>query len=186
MKEIWKDIENYEGLYQISNLGNVRRMRFINYTTDKFQIKELKPSDNGSGYKIVGLCKNGKRTNHYIHRLVCQMFNPNPHNFDEVNHIDHNKNNNIFTNLEFCSRSYNVKYSFDQGIRKAKKNMLGKKGKNHPISKPVVMKTLDNKIIKKYESAHLASLDTGVCYSSIKNCRSGKQKTAGGYKWALE
>ena len=187
MKEIWKDIKEYEGIYQISNLGRVRRLKKWcgNVYKSKWidDIKILTPTDNGNGYKIISLNKNRKRKNKYIHRLVAEAFIPNPDNLPEVNHIDNNKSNNVWTNLEWCTRSYNVKYSFDKGFHVAPKNMLGRKGKNHPISKSVKQYDLEGNFIKEYGSAHIASQETNVCYASIKKCRCKKQKTAGGYIW---
>lgn len=175
MQEIWKDIKGYKGLYQVSNFGKIKRINP--------KMKILKETDNGNGYKIVGLCKNNKRKNYYVHRLVAEAFIPNLNNFKEINHIDNNKSNNIVNNLEWCTRNYNVKYSYDRGYHIPPKNMLGRKGKNHPISKPVKQYDLNGNFIKEYESANLASQATKVCYMSIKKCRCGRQKTAGGFIW---
>ncbi len=115
--------------------------------------------------------------------MVAEAFIENPNNYKEVNHKDNNKDNNQSNNLEWCDRSYNVKYSYKNGFHIAPKNMLGKKGKNHPISKPVKQYDLNGNFIKEYESANLASQATKVCYMSIKKCRCGRQKTAGGFIW---
>ena len=175
MKEIWKDIIGYEGLYQISNLGNVKRITK--------NCKILKQSDNRNGYKLVGLCKNNKRKNYYIHRLVAIAFIENKENYKEINHKDNNKSNNIVDNLEWCNRNYNVKYSYDKGYHIPYKPLLGRKGKEHPISKSVKQYDLNGNFIKEYESANLASQETNICYMSIKKCRCNKQKTAGGFIW---
>lgn len=175
MEEIWKDIKNYEGLYKISNLGKVKRIS----SKERF----IKETDNGNGYKLVGLSKNNKRKNYYVHRLVAEAFIPNLNSFKEINHIDNNKSNNKVNNLEWCNRSYNVKYSYDNGYHIPPKGMLGRKGKNHSISKPVKQYDMSGNLIKEYESANLASQETGICYGSIKKCRCNKQKTAGGYIW---
>lgn len=178
MEEIWKDIKNYEGIYQISNLGRVKRI-------DLLRERFLKDSDNGYGYKIVGLCKNNKRVNHYIYRLVANAFLENINNYKEINHIDNNPSNNKLENLEWCDRSYNVKYSYDKGKHIPQKIMQGITGYKHPISKPVKQYDLKGNFIKEYGSANLASLATGICYMSIKKCRCNKQKQQGiiyGYK----
>ena len=180
MTEIWKDIKGYEGLYQISNFGNVKRIKGIN--SRYYDGYVLNTSDNGQGYKLVGLSKNKKRTNHYIHRLVAEAFIDNPQQYKEINHIDNNKSNNKVQNLEWCDRSYNVKYSYKQG-RLPQKNMIGRIGEKHPMSKPVMQYDTDGNFIREYGSARLASTITGVDYSTIKHCRRGKVKTAGGYIW---
>lgn len=98
--EAWKPIKDYEGLYEVSNLGRVKSTRKI-----------LKPRDTPNGYYHVGLYKDKKRTEHYIHRLVAQAFLDNANGYREVNHIDENKKNNKVSNLEWCGRAYNVSYS---------------------------------------------------------------------------
>ena len=182
-EEIWKDIEGYEDLYQVSNLGRVRRLKFINKTTNKYQERIVAITDNGEGYKIVSLCKNGKRKNYYIHRLIATYFIPNKENKLEINHIDGNKNNNNINNLEWCTRSENLIHAYNHKLRTAPMSMLGKCGKLDGISIPVKMYDLNNHFIKEFESANIASKETNICYASIKKCRCGKQKTAGGYIW---
>ena len=108
--EIWKDIKDYEGLYQVSNLGRVKSLdRIVKDTTkDRTQTlkgREIKTTDNGNGYKLVCLTKNSIRKNKYVHRLVAETFIPNPDNLKEVNHKDLNKNNNSVCNLEWVSSS---------------------------------------------------------------------------------
>ena len=100
MKEIWKEITEYEGLYWVSNLGHVKNKY------DKILIPEIR-----SGYYSVDLCKNGKHKKHRIHRLVAEAFIPNPDNLPQVNHIDENKVNNNVDNLEWCDNTYNTHYS---------------------------------------------------------------------------
>ena len=101
MKEIYKDIKNYEGLYKISNMGNVLSLK-----TNKL----LKINKITNGYCAVQLCKNGKRKLFLVHRLVAEHFISNPNNYNEVNHKDENKHNNTAKNLEWCTRKYNMNY----------------------------------------------------------------------------
>lgn len=105
-EEIWKDIEGYEGLYQVSNYGRVKRM-FI-----KGAKKEtiLKLAKNKTGYIRVCLSKNSKKSNKHIHRLVAEAFIPNPNNLPQINHKDENPNNNYVDNLEWCNGKYNTNY----------------------------------------------------------------------------
>lgn len=102
--EIWKDVDGYNGLYQISNIGRVKSLK-------KDYERIMTPTDNGSGYLIVGLKKDKVRKNHYVHRLVASAFCKNPNNKKYVNHIDYDKSNNNCKNLEWCSQSENVKHS---------------------------------------------------------------------------
>jgi hypothetical protein len=108
--EVWKDIKGYEGLYQISNFGRVKGLRFINITTNKEKVKFIAITDNGNGYKLCSL-SNGGRKNHYIHRLVAQHFIPNELNKPIVNHLDRDTSNNKYDNLEWCTQKENVLYS---------------------------------------------------------------------------
>lgn len=101
MNEIYKDIQGYEGKYQISNLGNVYSL-----ITNKI----LKPRLTLDGYYQVDLCKNGVKKHLYIHRLVAQSFLDNPKNYKIVNHKDENSMNNIVSNLEWCNSTYNNNY----------------------------------------------------------------------------
>lgn len=114
--EIWKDIKDYEGIYQISNYGRIKSLeRLILYPDKKHKktIKNaiLKSCDNGRGYKCIYLTKNGKREIKYIHRLVAEAFIENIENKKYVNHKDFNKSNNYVSNLEWCSQKENVNYS---------------------------------------------------------------------------
>lgn len=97
-----RDIPGYEGLYGITSCGRV-----WSYRAKKF----LKPFDDGRGYKIVVLSKNGKPKKYKIHRLVAEAYLPNPANLPQVNHKDENKANNALPNLEWCDAAYNINYS---------------------------------------------------------------------------
>ena len=101
--EQWKSIAGYEGLYEVSNLGRVKSLKF---GKEKF----LKPFKIKKGYLLVHLCRNGKSKYFYVHRLVAEAFIPNPEGLSEVNHKDEDKTNNVVDNLEFCSRRYNINY----------------------------------------------------------------------------
>lgn len=113
MKEVWKQIKEFEGLYEVSNLGNVRSVdRFVNHSKGGKSLKKgkiLKPSI-GNGYLAVILSKNNILVRKNIHRLVAEAFIPNPYNLKQINHKDENKLNNIFTNLEWCDCKYNINY----------------------------------------------------------------------------
>lgn len=119
MEEIWKDIENFEGLYQISNLGRVKSVDRLMHVLDPKskreydkQVPECIRATNldSKGYVMVTLKKNGKTSRHRIHRLVAKAFIDNPNNLPQVNHIDENKENNHVNNLEWCTNAYNGAY----------------------------------------------------------------------------
>lgn len=99
--ETFLSVPGYDGLYEVSNLGNVKSLR---------SGKILKQSNDSHGYKMVSLTKNGKSRCFGIHRLVAMTFIPNPENLPEVNHKDESHDNNSVENLEWCSRKYNLNY----------------------------------------------------------------------------
>lgn len=98
--EIYKDIEGYEGLYQVSDQGIVINSKG----------KTIKPTKDKDNYLMVGIYKNKIRNWYYVHRLVAQAFIPNYYNLPEVNHKDEIKQNNRADNLEWCTRKYNINY----------------------------------------------------------------------------
>ncbi|QWM89590.1 putative HNH homing endonuclease [uncultured phage cr91_1] len=138
MIEIWKDIPNFEGIYQISNTGKVKSIERIVVCSDG-QLKPVKErlisfGDNGHGYKFCYLWKNNKSYRHYIHRLVADAFvnNPNPKNYTEINHINSITYDNNYINLEWCNRSLNMKAAYKAGHRDNHKKI---KYSNKPIFK---------------------------------------------------
>ncbi len=117
--EQWRDIKGYEGLYQVSNLGNIKslqRIQCYDYANNGVRKrvtseKQLIPSPTGENhYLCVTLYKNGKRCTKAIHRLVAETFMPNPLGLPQVNHKDEDKFNNSASNLEWCSSKYNINY----------------------------------------------------------------------------
>lgn len=110
--EIWKDIEGYEGIFQVSNKGRVKSLeRVVNSNGGVRIIKERirKPQD-AHGYLRVRLKNGSTDKNYFIHRLVANTFIPNPNNLPQVNHKDENPQNNIAENLEWCTHIYNQLY----------------------------------------------------------------------------
>ena len=113
-EEVWKDVKGYEGLFQVSNLGGVKSLpRKITYADGRvwnYEGRKLSPSLNRDGYPIVHLKVQGKGKSFRVHRLVGEAFVDNPHNYDEINHIDENKANNYYLNLEWCTRKQNMNH----------------------------------------------------------------------------
>ena len=158
MKEIWKDITGYEGLYQVSNTGKVKSLNYRRTGKEKI----MKAYPNGKGYLKVFLCKNGKQKNCRINRLVALAFIPNPDNLPEVNHIDKDKTNNKVENLEWCTTQYNVEYS---------------------LAKAVIAIDKITGLILEFPSIMEAERQTGIANQRICDCCKGKIKSAKGYYW---
>lgn len=119
--EQWRDIDGYEGVYQVSDFGRVRSLKYG-------KVRVLKPQKNKCGYLIVGLYKDGKRKGITVHRLVADAFIPNNDDAkNEINHINEDKEDNKVSNLEYCDRRYNVTYN-DLNLRR-------KNGKRLKIAK---------------------------------------------------
>lgn len=119
--EEWRDIKGYEGRYMVSNKGRVKSIVFRNNLFgkgifEKKQDKLLTPTDNGHGYKIVGLSKDKRTKNFYVHRLVAEAFIGEIGEDKVINHLDHDRSNNAADNLEIVTQAENVKYSIPRMI----------------------------------------------------------------------
>lgn len=163
MNEIWKDIDGYEGLYQVSNLGRVK--------SSKHDII-LKTYSN-RGYHQVQLSKNNIKSNKTIHRLVAQAFIPNPDNKPQVNHIDEDKTNNKVSNLEWVTAKENSNHG-TRGIR------IGvASGKTR--SKAVKAIKVTNGVTLNFESAAQCAKALSVSQGNVTRTLKGRSKTVGGY-----
>ena len=167
--EIWKDIPNYSGLYQASNLGRIKSF---------YGLKEkiLKPRINQYGYYQVELYKNSIGKMYSVHRLVYEAFNGQiPENM-QVNHINEIKTDNRLSNLNLMTCKENINYG--TGIERCHSQLMnGKK------SKPVLQFTLDDILVKEFPSAMQVERETGFAFSNICACCRGKLKTAYNFKW---
>lgn len=170
--EIWKDVVGYEGIYRVSNLGNIKSLP--RNGTVKYEHILIGGIDL-NGYKIVRFSRNNRSTTKSFHRIVAIAFIKNPFNYPQVNHIDGCKTNSSVKNLEWCDAKYNKRHSID---------ILGKKRKleTYPMI-PIVQKNLNGNILKLYKSVRDASRLTNINVGNISSCLTGKRKTAGKYIW---
>lgn len=173
MKEIWKDIPNYEGLYQASNLGRIRsldREQYVgsknqyckfNYTR-KLKSKIIKPKTTKDNYYEVTLTKNNEKKFIRVHRLIAMTFIPNPNNYPVINHINYNRFDNRVENLEWCTVWYNNRYS------KAKK--VAQFDKNYNL-------------IKVWNCMSDVYRELGIPVTNLSKCCHNKKLTAKTYYW---
>ena len=176
MEEIWKDIEGYEGLYQVSNLGRVKSLERIDALGRRAKEKMLKPEINHRGYCRVVLCKQSVQKHYMVHRLIWEAFNGQIPEGYEINHLDERPINNALSNLSLVTHKENVNYG--TGIERShNKQINGKK------SKTVLQFDLNDNLVKEYPSIRQAERETGFAIQNVINCCKGKQKTAYNYKW---
>lgn len=150
--EIWKDVPGFEGLYQVSHVGNVRSVtRTITRSDGRVYVKQgklLKSFVTNKGYEYVML-NDAQHKQHLktVHRLVAQAFIPNPNSLPIVNHKDENKLNNDASNLEWCTQSYNMTYN--DVNRRVSSKLKGRQA---------------------YNAVHVIDESTGVIYTSKQQC----------------
>ena len=170
MKEIWKDIKDYEGHYQVSNLSRVKSIKFGKEIIMKQNIRR--------GYYYVGLSKNGIVKNYCVHRLVAEAFLEIPEElrhlegtrYLQVNHKDENKLNNNVDNLEWCTASYNNTYG--TRLQKVSEKMRNRK----EWSKPIDVYDLNMNFIETLPSIEECGRKYNVLPTNIKHCCDGGYK----------
>lgn len=176
INEIWKDVKDFEDKYAISNYGRIKN-KLTNH------IYKL-TNKNGDYFRIILYDKNKSKTC-LIHRLVAEIFIPNPNNKPQVDHIDGNKQNNRVDNLRWVTGKENIKNNIEANkfyyVGYYNKNKINKKGKIIQFDKNMNKKGI-------YNNAAIASKETGVCSRNILHCVNHKEgrKQAGGYIWLYE
>ena len=162
MDEIWHDIDGYEGLYQISNKGRVKSLKY-----GKERI--LRPGIDGYGYMFVCLCNDNVMKYFKLHRLVAQAFIPNIDNLSEINHKDENKLNNCVENLEWMTHIDNCNY----GTR------------NKRLSRKILQYSKSGEFIREWQGALEVERVLKIAQPNITQCCRGNPKhtTAGGFVW---
>lgn len=135
-----------------------------------------------TGYEYITLCKNGKKYLKTVHRLMAEIFLPNPENKPEVNHKNGIRTDNRVENLEWTTHSENVLHAFRVLNRKKPQGCKGMYGKLHPNVK-IVIQFKDGKIINEYYGANEAGRYVGRNPSNITSCCRGRRKQVAGYQW---
>lgn len=180
IKEIWKDIKDFEGLYQISNLGNIKSLeRKVNGKLGSVRTlpeKHMIPTNNGRGYLVICLHKYGKRYDRKIHRLVAEAFIPNPDNLPTVNHIDGNKMNNCVDNLEWNTIQENCRHRQDNGLGNIEAATIAK-------YKPIMSINIKTGETDTYSSLKEAANTLNCTIKGISKVLRGECKTHKGYRF---
>lgn len=180
IKEVWKPVPNYEGLYDVSNFGRVKSLdRLVNAKGGSKMCKKgkfLKPRITNDGYTEVHLSKDNKGKMLRVHRLVCEAFNgPIPEGM-QVNHINEIKTDNSLWNLNLMTNQENCNYGrHNFNVSKSKINGSQSSG--------VRQLTLDYQLVCVWPSMAEAERQTGISHANISNCCNGKQKQANGFLW---
>lgn len=180
--EVWKSINEYEGIYEVSNFGRVKRLAYdktvCGGSKQHCYERILKPQIRKHGYLAVVLSKECKSKSYLIHRLVAATFISNPNNLPQVNHKDENPSNNNVDNLEWCDQKYNSNYG-------TSKERISAKLKNGILSKPVEAYYKDGTYYRDFPSAIEASRTLNLNVSGIISCCNGskKYKTCGNLQW---
>ena len=178
MKEIWKDINNYEGIYQCSNLGRIRSLdRYVYEHSGKKQFRKgqiMKLRLNPNGYFQVPLNKNGKRKMCSVHILVAKTFLKQRYKTDIVNHKDGNKQNNNLENLEWISYSENNKHSYNTLNRKIAR--IGGR------PKPIIVENILSGEVQRYISIADASRNINLSHTQINRYIDSKKIWKGRYR----
>lgn len=175
MQEEWKPIVGYEGLYEVSNFGQIKSLERI--TNNNIHISEhIQTQRIGeTGYMYVGLCKEGVKANKRVHRIVAIAFVPNPENKPQVNHKDENKQNNNADNLEWVTGTENINYG--TAIQRAHEKDCS------PLTKKVLQIDKNGEIVAEYASQSIAAKAFNTSAGNISNCCKGRCKTVRGYSW---
>lgn len=184
--EVWKDIKDYEGYYQVSNLGRVKSIQRLVKKRDGFKTIQgsiLKPHIDKKKRIKYCLSKNGKHCYPLCHRLVAQAFIPNPDNKPCIDHINTDTTDNRVVNLRWVTHKENSNNPLTRKHLSENCVFNGKYGKDNHLSKPVLQYDKNGNFLKEWECSMSVYRELSIFSSHIYDCCNGKRKTAGGYIW---
>lgn len=189
-EEIWKDIEGFNGRYEVSNLGRVRSRvcRGVDLLIMR-PILRIRGKYHKTIYRHICLCDSGgNQVWKYIHVLVAKAFIPNPENKPFVDHINGTECGDGVDNLRWCTGEENIRFDLarkhiSEGQRAERSYWYGKYGGAHARAKKVGQFTTKGELKMIFPGVREASRQTGICQSSISCVCHNKQATAGGFLW---
>ena len=164
--EEWRAIEGTNGMYEVSNTGKVRSNNYEGHNIKR----ELKQNQNRDGYMTVYLYFDGKRKFKQVHRLVAAAFLDNPDRKEQVNHINCVKSDNRVENLEWSTRSENIKHAYRNGLIESSLDVINKKKQY-----PVVSVNIFNGEVNHYQSVGEAEKETGATHANEVMKRKSRQ-----------
>lgn len=183
---MWKEIQGFEGYYEVSDSGEVKGLDRVVYDTKgrytgkphivKGRLMKLTESvtrPQEQGYLVVNLRRDSKANVIPVHLLVAKAFIPNPNNLPTVNHIDGNKHNNNVSNLEWATYSENNTHALRTGLRK-------------PRGTPTAQYSLSGEFIACFPSESEAARATGLSRAAISHCLHGRTRQSQGYVWKIQ
>lgn len=175
MMEEWRDIAGYEGKYQVSNLGNVRNIKYH---------RSLKPRQTVFGYVRVALYDDaGKAKDYAVHRLVALAFIPNDHDLPCINHKNEDKRDNRAENLEWCTHLYNNHYGSREQLYEDFRHGAFRRNPRKYKS-PILQLDLNGKLVRKWDSiAEIRASEELKTPNGVLACCKGKQETSNGFRW---
>lgn len=182
MREEWRDVVGYEGLYQVSSFGRVKGVaRSVKRNGHEVKVPErfLCQTDNSNGYLRVNLSKDNRVKQTFVHRLVAEAFVDNPDGCRYIDHLDSDRHNNHVENLVWCTQSENISAAYSRGRRKyVPMSEEARARVTKKIAKPVVRS--DGKI---YPSVTSAARDLCVTVGMVRHVLKGRAKTVKGYSF---
>lgn len=165
-EEVWKPVVGYEGLYEVSSMGRVRRKQWL----------LMHPKEEKCGYRRVLLTKDGEQKPFLVHRLVAEAFIPNPNNYPIINHMDECPSNNRVGNLEWCTYKHNANWGTNP--QRHSENSHNKRG-----VVAIDIATGERTYYGSIRAASIAMTRGASGGSSISEAASGKRKSAYGKCW---
>ena len=181
MEEIWKDIDGYDGIYQVSSLGRIRSKWSGSHSAFGNKYKILKGSIGRNGYITISLCNDGKVAKKTLHRLAACAFLPKVKDKNFIDHIDCCRTNNNINNLRWVSQKENNNNPITLHRITLANRARAKRGSENPNATKVYQYSLDKQLITSFGSIIEASKETNVSYKKIIHNILGEQKTADGY-----